>query len=356
MFVSIIATLRSRMDNQMKKLSIALSILPALTCVPVMADFVPAEVVKDNYNKQTNTSSRVSRFEGLNLSSYVVNESGQVSDIEIVASIGQDKYKREVVEYVSKLNYKSAQVDGKAVPSAKLITVTSQNLHLGYTNDKATHGFFNDYETASNLINEKKLDEAQSKIIELERDHAKNTVEIVLLSWLKSQHSYFTQDWIGFDKHINNAFLFRDNLQDQIKVRVVKNALQWFISKQDYVRAYDAIDALGNIKAFVFTDENKQQLLAQVNDIYKNSGDINQQIAIETDQAVMPLLSKREVVLESIMPLSKVQLRCENKVVNYNTSAIDKIVISKDDLRCGLLIKSAQAQTVTLKQSGNAFL
>ncbi|WP_235591416.1 MULTISPECIES: hypothetical protein [unclassified Pseudoalteromonas] len=36
----------------MKKLSIALSIIPALTCVPVMADFVPAEVVKDNYNKQ----------------------------------------------------------------------------------------------------------------------------------------------------------------------------------------------------------------------------------------------------------------------------------------------------------------
>jgi hypothetical protein len=97
-------------------------------------------------------------------------------------------------------------------------------------------------------------------------------------------------------------------------------------------------------------------LLAQVNDIYKNSGDINQQIAIETDQAVMPLLSKSEVVLESTMPLSKVQLRCENKVVNYNTSAIDKIVISKDDLRCGLLIKSAQAQTVTLKQSGYAFL
>ena len=95
------------------------------------------------------------------------------------------------------------------------------------------------------------------------------------------------------------------------------------------MRAYDAIDALGNIKAFVFTDENKQQLLAQVNDIYKNSGDINQQIAIETDQAVMPLLSKSEVVLESTMPLSKVQLRCENKVVNYNTSAIDKIVISK---------------------------
>ncbi len=137
---------------------------------------------------------------------------------------------------------------------------------------------------------------------------------------------------------------------------MIKNALQWFISKQDYVRAYDAIDALGNIESITFTQQNKEQLLAQVNDIYKSSGDIKQQIELLPKQAVLPLLSKSEVALEAQMPLTKVQLRCENKVVNYDTSTIDKIVISQNDVRCGLLIKSAQAQTVTLKQSGDSFL
>lgn len=43
----------------MKKLFIALSIIPVLTCVPLMEDFVPAEVVKDNYNQQTNTKEKL---------------------------------------------------------------------------------------------------------------------------------------------------------------------------------------------------------------------------------------------------------------------------------------------------------
>ncbi|MEI8641666.1 hypothetical protein P4S68_13420 [Pseudoalteromonas sp. Hal099] len=71
-------------------------------------------------------------------------------------------------------------------------------------------------------------------------------------------------------------------------------------SKQDYVRAYDAIDALGDIESITFSEENRAQLLAQVNDIYKNSGAINQQITLESEKAVLPLLSK-----------GTVELRCE---------------------------------------------
>ncbi|QCU74047.1 energy transducer TonB [Pseudoalteromonas distincta] len=341
----------------MKKLILALSFTSAFTQLPAFADdFVPAEVINKNYDQLTNTSPRASRLEGINLSSYLVDENGQVSDIEIVATAGQKKYQREVMDYVSKLNYKSAKLNGETIPVAKTITVSSQNLHAGFSNDKASRGFFNDYEQASKLIDEKKYDEAKSRINELENEHTKNTVEIVLLAWLKSQHSYFVQDWKSFDQHINEAFLFRGNLPDQIQKRVIKNALQWFISKQDYVRAYDAIDALGNIESITFTQQNKEQLLAQVNDIYKSSGDIKQQIELLPKQAVLPLLSKSEVALEAQMPLTKVQLRCENKVVNYDISTIDKIVISQNDVRCGLLIKSAQAQTVTLKQSGDSFL
>ncbi|WP_165721535.1 MULTISPECIES: energy transducer TonB [unclassified Pseudoalteromonas] len=341
----------------MKKLILALSLTCTFTQLSVFADdFIPAEVINKNYDQLTNTSSRASRLEGINLSSYVVDKSGQVSDIEIVATVGQKKYQREVMDYVSKLNYQSAKLNGEAIPVAKTITVSSQNLHINFSNDKASRGFFNDYEQASKLIDEKKYDEAKSRIDELENEHTKNTVEIVLLAWLKSQHSYFVQDWKSFDQHIYEAFLFRANLPDQIQKRVIKNALQWFISKQDYVRAYDAIDALGNIESITFTEQNKEQLLTQVNDIYKNSGDIKQQFSLASEQAVMPMMSKSEVKLESELPLSKVQLRCENKVVDYDTNTIDKIVISKNDLRCGLLIKSAQAQTITLKQSGESFL
>lgn len=341
----------------MKKLLLALSLASTFTHLSVSADdFVAAEIINKNYDQLTNTSPRASRLEGINLSSYVVDENGQVSDIEIVASLGQKKYQREVLDYVSKLNYKSAQINGSAVPTAKTITVSSQNVHASFSNDQASPAFFDDYEKASQLIDDKKYDEAKTYITELENEHTKNTVEIVLLAWLKSQHSYFVKDWKSFDKSIYEAFLFRDNLPDQIKKRVIKNALQWFISKQDYVRAYDAIDALGDIESITFSEENRAQLLAQVNDIYKNSGAINQQITLESEKAVLPLLSKGTVELSASKPLSKVQLRCENKVVNYNTNEIDKILISKNDIRCGLLIKSAQAQTVTLKQTGESFL
>lgn len=341
----------------MKKRLLALSLASTFNHLSVSADdFIPAQVINKNYDQLTNTSPRASRLEGINLSSYVVDENGQVSDIEIVATAGQKKYQREAVDYVSKLNYKSAKLNGGAVSSAKTMTVSSQNVHASFSNDQASPGFFKDYEKASQLIDDKNFDEAKTYITELENEHTKNTVEIVLLAWLKSQHSYFVKDWKRFDKSIYEAFLFRDNLPDQIKKRVIKNALQWFISKQDYVRAYDAIDALSDIESITFTEQNKAQLLAQVNDIYKNSGDINQQISLEPAQAVLPLLSKSEAVLKAEKPLSKVQLRCENKVVDYDTSAIDKIVISKNDMRCGLLIKSAQAQTVTLKQTGKSFL
>lgn len=341
----------------MKKRLLALSLASTFTLPPVSADdFVPAQVINKNYDQLTNTSPRASRLEGINLSSYVVDENGQVSDIEIVATAGQKKYQREAIDYVSKLNYKSARINGNAVPTAKTIKVSSQNVHASFSNDQASPGFFDDYKKASQLIDDKKYDEAKTYITELENEHTKNTVEIVLLAWLKSQHSYFVKDWEKFDKHIYEAFLFRDNLPDQIKKRVIKNALQWFISKQDFVRAYDAIDALDNIDSIIFSEQNKAQLLAQVNDIYKNSGEISQQISLESEQAVLPLLSKSEVELKSDKPLSKVQLRCENKVVNYDLSTIDKIEISKNDVRCGLLIKSTFAQTVTLKQSGKSFL
>ncbi|MDC9509271.1 energy transducer TonB [Pseudoalteromonas sp. Angola-4] len=341
----------------MKKRLLTLSLASTLTLPPVSADdFVPAQVINKNYDQLTNTSPRASRLEGINLSSYVVDENGQVSDIEIVATAGQKKYQREAIDYVSKLNYKSARINGNAVPTAKTIKVSSQNVHASFSNDQASPGFFDDYKKASQLIDDKKYDEAKTYITELENEHTKNTVEIVLLAWLKSQYSYFVKDWEKFDKHIYEAFLFRDNLPDQIKKRVIKNALQWFISKQDFVRAYDAIDALDNIDSIIFSEQNKAQLLAQVNDIYKNSGEISQQISLESEQAVLPLLSKSEVELKSDKPLSKVQLRCENKVVNYDLSTIDKIEISKNDVRCGLLIKSTFAQTVTLKQSGKSFL
>ena len=341
----------------MKKRLLALSLASTFTLPPVSADdFVPAQVINKNYDQLTNTSPRASRLEGINLSSYVVDENGQVSDIEIVATAGQKKYQREAIDYVSKLNYKSARINGNAVPTAKTIKVSSQNVHASFSNDQASPGFFDDYKKASQLIDDKKYDEAKTYITELENEHTKNTVEIVLLVWLKSQHSYFVKDWEKFDKHIYEAFLFRDNLPDQIKKRVIKNALQWFISKQDFVRAYDAIDALDNIDSITFSEQNKAQLLAQVNDIYKNSGEISQRISLESEQAVLPLLSKSEVELKSDKPLSKVQLRCENKVVNYDLSTIDKIEISKNAVRCGLLIKSTFAQTVTLKQSGKSFL
>ncbi|TMO72695.1 energy transducer TonB [Pseudoalteromonas sp. S3776] len=341
----------------MKKRLLTLSLASTFTLPPVSADdFVPAQVINKNYDQLTNTSPRASRLEGINLSSYVVDENGQVSDIEIVATAGQKKYQREAIDYVSKLNYKSARINGNAVPTAKTIKVSSQNVHASFSNDQASPGFFDDYKKASQLIDDKKYDEAKTYITELENEHTKNTVEIVLLAWLKSQYSYFVKDWEKFDKHIYEAFLFRDNLPDQIKKRVIKNALQWFISKQDFVRAYDAIDALDNIDSIIFSEQNKAQLLAQVNDIYKNSGEISQQISLESEQAVLPLLSKSEVELKSDKPLSKVQLRCENKVVNYDLSTIDKIEISKNDVRCGLLIKSTFAQTVTLKQSGKSFL
>jgi hypothetical protein len=343
------------MNKILLKMSIACGVL--LTQSPVLAnDFTPPKLAVKNYNQLTNHSSRASRLEGLNISSYVVDKNGQVTDIEIVATAGEKKYQREAIEYISKLNYENAVLNGEAIPAAQSITITSQNVHLAFSNDKASLGFFNDFGKASALIEQQKLTEAKALINEIESEHTKNTVEIVLLSWLKSQHDYFAKDWVGFDKHIYEAFLFKNNLPDQIKKRVIKNALQWFIYKQDFVRAYDAIAALGDIESMTFTDENKQQLLSQVNDIYKHSGDILQKIYLQSEQAVMPLLSKSEIELESDSPLTKVQLRCENKVVDYDTSAIDKIVISNNDLRCGLLIKSAQAQTVTLKQSGDIFL
>ena len=126
----------------MKKLILALSFTSAFTQLPAFADdFVPAEVINKNYDQLTNTSPRASRLEGINLSSYLVDENGQVSDIEIVATAGQKKYQREVMDYVSKLNYKSAKLNGETIPVAKTITVSSQNLHAGFSNDKASRGF-----------------------------------------------------------------------------------------------------------------------------------------------------------------------------------------------------------------------
>ncbi len=74
----------------MKKLLLALSLASTFPHLSVSADdFVAAEIINKNYDQLTNTSPRASRLEGINLSSYVVDENGQVSDIEIVASLGQ---------------------------------------------------------------------------------------------------------------------------------------------------------------------------------------------------------------------------------------------------------------------------
>ncbi|MEI8641667.1 hypothetical protein P4S68_13425 [Pseudoalteromonas sp. Hal099] len=93
------------------------------------------------------------------------------------------------------------------MPTAKTITVSSQNVHASFSNNQASPAFFDDYEKASQLIDDKKYAEAKTYITELENEHTKNTVEIVLLAWLKSQHSYFVQDWKSFDKSIYEAFV-----------------------------------------------------------------------------------------------------------------------------------------------------
>jgi len=313
--------------------------------------YTPAQVI-ENKNESFPKSYSGSRLEGWALLSYVVAKDGSVNDIEVISHSAVVDTQAEAQRYLNNLVFSPAIKGEQAVESGYLFTYQAGKYFTGYANDKASRGFISGYDDVNTLIKEKNFKEAELELAQLFTDHTKNTAEQALFAWLKSQFYYFQQQWQGFDEQVKVAYLLRAQLPTELHYTVVKSALQWFIYKQDFYLAYNAINSLGKIEGKVFTSENKLATTKQVDELLAQTTVINTEITLHDQQVDYISLSRANIVLENAQNLEQVELRCANQVVKFSPSKQIVYAVDPASRRCGLLLKSKKSEQLTLTQTG----
>ena len=314
-----------------------------------------AYIVK-NSNKRYPGSYNGSRLEGWALMSYVVDTQGKAKDIEVIIASDTRGSEENAEKYLTNLEFAPATKEGKTVEGGYLFSFEVGKYFNGYSNDKASRGFINEYDEINKMLQAKEFDKAEQALAELYKDHTKNTSEQALFAWLKSQYYYHQQQWFGFDEQLSVAYLLRAKLPTDIQYLVAKSALQWYSFKGDFNLAYNAIYALDNIEGKQFSEENKLATIKQIDDLLARTPQINSQINVSKDKLSYLSLSRGSIKIEGASDVSKLQIRCADQVIDLEASESVNYVIDEQSRRCGLLVKSASPAEIKVKQTGYAIV
>ncbi|MEC8206262.1 MAG: energy transducer TonB, partial [Pseudomonadota bacterium] len=170
-----------------------------------------AYIVK-NSNKRYPGSYNGSRLEGWALMSYVVDTQGKAKDIEVIMASDTRGSEENAEKYLTNLEFAPATKEGKTVEGGYLYSFEVGKYFNGYSNDKASRGFINEYDEINKMLQAKEFNKAEQALAELYKDHTKNTSEQALFAWLKSQYYYHQQQWFDFDEQLSVAYLLRAKL------------------------------------------------------------------------------------------------------------------------------------------------
>lgn len=319
-------------------------------------------VLKENTNPIVRETVLEGRLEGYALLSYIIDEQGQVSDIEpFISSTIKDPYKNAELFY-SNLRYSPAQTAEKTIKSASITFFEDSIAFLGDNNNNVRKGFLNHYSRLQKLIAGRALNDAEIALETLHDEFTKNTNEQALYHYLASQFWQIKQDWTRYEFHVTHAFTLRDKLPLEYRQFATQNMLQWYMYAQQFSDAKEVAQAFAHLNGVNVKPETVSKAVDEVVAVAAQQLNINQQIEFQylTTRVLNPIRS--DINLKLLQgPLERMQLRCTFHVESFDVNSLENqnnvsLTIKPEFGPCHLLLKGNTSTILNVAQTGKLLI
>lgn len=316
----------------------------------------------ENTNPIVNETDLEGRLEGYALLSYIINEQGQVSDIEpFINSTIKDPIKNAITFY-GNLQYAPAETGGLAIKSADISMFEDSIAFLGDNNNNVRKGFLNHYSKLQKLIAGRALSDAELALATLHDEFTKNTNEQALYHYLASHFWQLKQDWSRFEFHVTHAFTLRNKLPLEYRQYATQNMLQWHMYAQQFSDAKNTAEAFAHLNGVDVKPDTVEKAVDEVLAVAKQQTHIEQQLGFQylPTRVLNPVRSDIKVKLLQ-GSFERMQLRCTFHVESYNTSnSVSNnevsLTIKPEFGPCHLLLKGDKSTLLAVSQTGTLLI
>ncbi|WP_105171970.1 hypothetical protein [Pseudoalteromonas sp. T1lg24] len=294
-----------------------------------------------------NTHSKQNSSQGWAYVNYVVDASGNITNIDILDQSEFSDVSKNLSQQIEKQLRKQP---ASHVSNTLFIAANkSSNLH-------ASKSFYQSYAQIEQSIATSSVAQLKTAIASQLKPLVKTDAEQALYYWLKSRAFHKHRAWADYDTAMMGVFNTAQNLPAELSVAALKSAINWFNRDQNYQMASFALNKLETIlkRNAINTDELHEQYVSDIqHGIVSNKTQATQkQIANDAPFFRKVFLSEGEITVNQ-GKVSNAQLRCDDKVEDLST-ANNTIAFSTKGLKnCHVLVKTNSAANVTLVQTGN---
>ena len=319
----------------------------------VSGKFKPPEPIKRT-NPDYPKEALISAKEGWVILSYTIATDGTVIEPMIEDSSGNEKMERASLRAVKNWEYSPAMENG--IPVEQSMTKLRLVFHLGKDSIKGARGLFiSKYRKISKLIEERKLDEAEPLLTELQYGEKQNLYEDAWFWWLRYVYldAQGSVDNEEKENCLTKAIGYEvDYLPPDIFVAATQALYKLYVETTDLGYAIETYERLLNSKtakrsryykdALAAMEAHVQKLreLIAVNNILNYKARIG-----DHDYWTHPLI-RRSFSIDGINGIVKlVDIRCTNHTERYPLSETNTWELPDEWGECTLYVKGDQGTT-----------
>jgi len=318
-----------------------------------LASFVPAKLTKNLNPKGTQSTTNLSRVEGWTLMSYIIDDNGLPTHIEIINSSNNGKYTNDSINFLKNFRYSPAIYMGEKTLSAKTFFLKHDNSFIGSNNDGISVGFRLRYERAYKLISENKFDDALEVLDNLQDSNAKNLTEQALSAWIHSLYFFHQKNWLAYRDNVLEAYQLREYLPVKMAIKSTENLLQWQMFQKEYSDAVYTLSSMKNIKSAKMDDSSYNATLQPILDIFKNDASVEINTTLSEGKAWLHKLPRSNINLTTISGEVKLaELRCDNRWHSFDSPNNVNFKIPKNHLNCSILVKGKAGTKIKFIEHG----
>lgn len=276
--------------------------------------------------------------EGWTEVSFIVEKDGSVSSAIVEDSSGSKEFNKASLRAIKKWRYQPAVEDGEPVQQC------NQSVRLDYSlggeeQRGASRRFVASYKEISALIEAGKLGEAQERLSKLRNKTKWNLYEDAWFWNLSSQYYRVTNDKANQLKSVNRVLSARGFAPNDMRLRALVDAFILNYNGVSYAKALANFEQIKKAQNSETTVATLQPYVNKLHSLIAGDKPIVKASVIENQHRWRHLLVRNRFALEDVSgQLSKLEIRCKNKVFSYNAAAQNTWVIPRKWQQCYVYI------------------
>ena len=311
----------------------------------------PITVLK-NKNLKLNTTYGTNDNHGWAFINYIVNESGELIDFDIINASNFREAEKDVEKFLNNLEFSPATVNGEPTTASRNYFYRLKYHRKKHSHNKVSKAFYQDYETIQSLLDAQQVEKAKIALEEISQHRVKNWVEQAMYYWQKSQLHYYQGDWQNYEQAIDDVFNLSQYLPEPIAVPALQNAIEWYVHDKDYSKAKLSLKRLQDIKNLVLDEKAKQDYQALIDVPLRAKDNISIEKTLAKAQVFYRKMTRPNGQIEIKKgALDIAEIRCANGIIKLTAKEKIYQFNNKGYNHCHILLKAKELASFNLLQT-----